>query len=421
MKRVLVIIPFKQIYPPMNGGKLRSLNLLHQLSEKFEVTAIIHQDAAIFSEAIGEYPALKNCRVLSTRDGGKNLDLFSLLPERFRDAARYRYWNRSLKGPTGTNFLLIYPIVRQLLKSNQFDYVILEDMCILNIAKLIRRRQPGTKVIYDAYNVNSKLAKTEMDKGQMNQKEYKEIQRTETHLSEWVSDVFTCSEIDLAQLIEMNKGKISGVVIPNGVNLDLPTPEKGMEDFDRTNNILFCGSLDYFPNQEGLAWFCKEVFPLILERLPESRLLVVGKGEPGNDLMNLLRHPSIVFYGMVDNVRDYYRRASVAVVPLLSGSGTRLKLLEAMGNRVAVVSTTAGAEGIGYTNNENILIGDLPSSFAAAVIKLLNDRNIGQEMADRAFSLVKEGYDWKVIGEKLSSFFNEHQNGKKRQFEHKAP
>jgi polysaccharide biosynthesis protein PslH len=412
MKHILVVIPFIEIYPPMNGGKQRALNLLHQLSEKFDVTAIIHQDGGKFAQSVREYPALRNCTVFSTKNVEKTFDLFSLLPGRIRDAFRYRYWNRSLKGPAESNLLLIYPILKKLLKTTQFDYAILEDMGTLNIARLIHRCQPDTKVIYDAHNVNSKLAKTAMNNGQMGKSEYEGMLQMESNLSDWVDGVFACSEIDLSQLVKMNKGKIGGAVIPNGVNLDLSYRENGGEQFDRTNNILFCGSLDYFPNQEGLTWFCKEIFPLILQQAPDVRLLVVGKGAPGDELLTLLKHDSITYYGMVDNVSDYYRRASVAVVPLLSGSGTRLKLLEAMGNSVAVVSTAVGAEGIDYTNNLNILIADENASFADAVVKLVNDGKAAGEMANQAFLFVKQEYDWRVIGEKMSRFFNEYKSVK---------
>jgi len=127
-----------------------------------------------------------------------------------------------------------------------------------------------------------------------------------------------------------------------------------------------------------------------------------GKGDPGDELGAALKHDHIKFYGRVERVSDYYKKTLVAVVPLLSGSGTRLKLLEAMANRVAVVSTTVGAEGIDYTNGKNISIADEGPAFAQAIAELLNKKEQALTMAKEAFSFVREQYDWNVIGDRLS-------------------
>jgi len=117
-----------------------------------------------------------------------------------------------------------------------------------------------------------------------------------------------------------------------------------------------------------------------------------------------LKHKSIIYYGTVEKVNIYYQRATVAIAPLLSGSGTRLKILEAMGLKVAVVSTAMGAEGINYTNGTNIVIANDKEIFANAVIELLNDKNKAVRIANEAFLFVKKEYDWNVIGQKISNY-----------------
>lgn len=390
----------------MNGGMHRCINILNQLAKYFSVTAIIHQDEKSFLRAIDEYPELVNCRVISTKSFKRSFDLFSLAPKKIGNALRYRYWNRSLKGKAGSDFLSIYPLLKNELKKQQFDCFILEDMSILNLAKVIRMFQPKARIIYDAYNVNSKLAEATFKKGKTGKEKYAEIKNAESNLSLFVTEVFTCSNEDLNELADMNGKKISGTVIPNGVKIDSKFLESREEASATDNNIIFCGSMDYFPNQEGLIWFCKEVFPLILKKNPQVKLMVVGKGDTGDELDSLLKHDSIIFFGMVDDVNDYYKKAAVAIVPLLSGSGTRLKLLEAMGRKTAVVSTVAGAEGINYTNEKNVLIADDNISFANAVIKLLDNRSLAGSLAAAAYSFVKENYDWNVVGEKLNLCLN---------------
>jgi len=402
MKSVLAVVPFENLYPPMNGGMQRAMNLLHQLSRSFELTAIIQQDADAFRQSIVDFPHIKNCTVLSTQSQGEHRDLFSVLPSRLSTAIRYRYWNRSLKGPASQSFLTMYPLLKKALKEKQFDYILLEDLAIVNLARLVRRYQKKARIIYDAYNVNSRLAMVAVEKGESSKEDYEATRQAESTLTKYVDSVFTCSDQDLSQLKEMNDGRLAGVVIPNGTVIrDVPAGERAGI---LTDDILFCGSLDYLPNKEGLLWFCKEVLPYLVEKRPSVRMLVVGRGDPGEELAAALKHGSVVFYGQVDRVSDYYRKAALAIVPLLSGSGTRLKLLEAMGNRVAVVSTAIGAEGIGYTDGKNIVIADEGKAFADAIIQLLSDREWIRTMADEAFAFVKSTYDWDVIGDKLKKY-----------------
>ncbi len=399
-----MVIPFDPIYPPMNGGTQRCFNLLNQLCIHFDTTALMKQDRLSFMKAADEFPAIKNCRILTTRENKNTHSLFSLIPAKFRDAVKFRVWNRSLTEPAESSYLLLYPQLKEFLKSNPVDYIILEDMSILSLSKLIRRLQPGVPIIYDAYNVNSTLAAVAVEKGLLDEKQYDYILHGELTLYKKVSRIFTCSVQDLEQLRKMNKDKLDGAVIPNGVGI----PEKlnGSGSGPDSQHILFCGSLDYLPNQEGLLWFCKEVFPKIIQQLPAAKLLVVGKGDPGEELNSLLVNPSIVNYGRVDRVDTYYHQSAMAVVPLLSGSGTRLKLLESMAMGVPVVSTSSGAEGIRYTNGLNILIADDAIHFAEQVVEILSRPEKAKEIADQAFRFVQNQYDWNIIGEQMFEYLN---------------
>ncbi|WP_315819843.1 glycosyltransferase family 4 protein [Paraflavitalea speifideaquila] len=116
--------------------------------------------------------------------------------------------------------------------------------------------------------------------------------------------------------------------------------------------------IDYGPNREGLLWFCTKVLPNLVKINSLIRLIVIGKGEPGVELRNALDASYINYHGKVKDVDQYYQQANVAVVPLFTGSGTRLKVLEAMSRQVPVISTTKGAEGIDYTAESDILIAD---------------------------------------------------------------
>jgi glycosyltransferase involved in cell wall biosynthesis len=207
-------------------------------------------------------------------------------------------------------------------------------------------------------------------------------------------------------LRSMNGGKIHGTVIPNGVGIPDALKKEPAESGLGSNEILFCGSLDYLPNREGLSWFCRHIFPLVLNRMPAAKLLVVGKGDPGEELGELLKNRSIVNYGMVDRVDVYYKKAAMAIVPLLSGSGTRLKLLESMAHRVPVVSTGSGAEGINYTDGKNILIADGAELFARRVVEMLDNPPLARQISQEAFRFVQNEYDWNIVGKKMFDYLS---------------
>jgi polysaccharide biosynthesis protein PslH len=402
MKRVLFVAPFGGIYPPMNGGLVRCSNLMNQLAKHFQLTVLALQEKGSLLKAADEFSYIKNSSIFSTSGYKQKKDLFSLLPARLSTALRYRYWNRSLKGPANANFLELYPVLVEILKKESFDYVILEDMSILNLAKVVKRIRPKSTVIYDAYNVNTILAKASLSAGLMSRREYELVEWTECNLTKFVNHVFTCSENDLSILSQMNNGRLKGMVVPNGVGV-YPLPASMAVQEDKPVNVLFCGSLEYAPNVEGLSWFYKQVWPLIREKLPQAKLNIVGSGTPDAQLLPLKEDNSISFVGRVPSVAPYYQQAAVSIVPLLSGSGTRLKVLEAMSKGTPIVSTTIGSEGINYKAGSDMMVADDPVLFAQHVAELMQQKEKRLMLQQNARQLVIEQYDWNKIGKDLES------------------
>lgn len=190
---------------------------------------------------------------------------------------------------------------------------------------------------------------------------------------------------------------VSNVFEVNGRMLTLPNEVKDPE-------ILFCGMMSYPPNQEAVFYFCKDIFPKIRQVIPNAQFTVVGKhqSERINQLGIL---PGITVTGYVPSMEPYYAKASVVVVPLLNGGGTRIKILEAMAYGRPVVSTSIGAEGLEVTNGENILIADDPEGFAARCVELLQNPEKKKRIASNAYQLVKEKYDVSVFTKKMDDVF----------------
>jgi polysaccharide biosynthesis protein PslH len=183
-------------------------------------------------------------------------------------------------------------------------------------------------------------------------------------------------------------------VVPNGVDLTYFSPTDTPVG---SRDIVFVGTLDYDPCEKGVWFCCTKILPCLRREVPELRFVVVGRN-PSSRLRALARTDSgIMLAGRVDDVRPYVKAARVFVVPLLSGSGTRLKILEAMAMGVPVVTTTVGVEGIDAVAGEHLLVADKPDQFAGAVLSLIRDPNSSRALATRGRRLVESKYGWGPI------------------------
>lgn len=190
-------------------------------------------------------------------------------------------------------------------------------------------------------------------------------------------------------------------VIPNGVDVGYFIPARGKTP--EPHSLVFTGVMNYFPNEHGILYFLHEVFPLILRRLPDARITVVGS----NPSRRLQRYSSenVTITGYVSDVRPFMARSSVYVIPLHVGGGTRLKALEAMAMKIPIVSTTVGVEGINIRDGESVLCADTPNTFAEAVIRLCENVPLGRQIAEAAYRVALAEYSWNAIGNALEASF----------------
>ncbi len=208
-------------------------------------------------------------------------------------------------------------------------------------------------------------------------------------LTEW-DRIFVCSEIDrldLEQRLPEHRAEI--VVLTNRVHLPVAPP---LQRVSTPRTLLYVGTLSYFPNVDGLIWFCREVLPRIREWSPiAQRLLIVGSG-PTDDIRDLEHIPEVEIIGEVEQLADWYARADLVIVPLRAGGGTRIKLLEALAYRRPVVSTTLAAEGLDVQDGTHLLIGDRPAVFARHCLRLLEERDLAEQLAANGRALIEAHY-----------------------------
>jgi glycosyltransferase involved in cell wall biosynthesis len=204
--------------------------------------------------------------------------------------------------------------------------------------------------------------------------------------------VLVCSDHD-RDLLRLR----DAVVIPNGADV----PARPFADESDGCTLLYCGTLSYWPNIDGLLYFVQEVLPHIRRTVPKVRLLVVGK-DPAPEVLALHDGETLVVEPDVPSVEKYYRQATVAVVPLRVAGGTRLKILEAFALGCPVVSTTIGCEGLKVNAGEHLVVADESLAFATACITLLEGPELRRRLASSGRRLVERLYAWPYIEQRLT-------------------
>jgi glycosyltransferase involved in cell wall biosynthesis len=183
-------------------------------------------------------------------------------------------------------------------------------------------------------------------------------------------------------------------VVPNGVESFAPSPPEHESERD----LLFVGTLSYPPNTDGITYFCRSVFPLILRERPRTRLRIVGASPP-EEITQLDNGETIEVVGLVPDVTPYFNAAAVVLCPLRIGGGTRLKVLEALARGKAVVSTTIGAEGLDVVSGLHLELADSPAAFAASCVELLDDPARRRQMGAAGREYVLERFHWQRCAE----------------------
>ena len=159
--------------------------------------------------------------------------------------------------------------------------------------------------------------------------------------------------------------------------------------------ILFLGTMFWPPNAEGILWFARDVLPLVHKRIPDARLVIAGKSPP-RKVHALAADARIEVTDYVSDSGKYVSSADVFIVPLLTGEGMRVKILDAWAWGLPIVSTSIGAEGICIEKDQNILIADSAVEFAEAVIQVLTDRLFNLRLRSAGRAWVSANYDWRV-------------------------
>jgi len=213
--------------------------------------------------------------------------------------------------------------------------------------------------------------------------------------------LLVASEMEKMLLQSRGDGRAVSV-IPNGVDLDYFTPEQVAPPLDNRPALVFTGVMDYFPNVDGVRYFCEEIFPLILKEVPEAQFAIVGRN-PTRQVRALARHAEVIVTGSVADVRPFLAGAKVAVAPLRIARGVQNKVLEAMAMGLPVIGTSAAFQGMHATEADGIRIADEPEPFARAVVALLTNPTLQRRCALQSRQYVHGQHRWDDHGRRLGA------------------
>lgn len=224
--------------------------------------------------------------------------------------------------------------------------------------------------------------------------QWRRMRRFESEECRRFDRVIAVSEADVAAFRSEYGIEAVGSV-PTGVDLDyfmMPA-----DSARRGSEILFVGSMDWMPNEEGIRWFAEHVFERVRARIPGATLTIVGRA-PSDRLRKLAeRTEGVSLTGTVPDVRPYLARAGISVVPLRVGGGTRIKIYEAMAMGVPVVSTTIGAEGLPVTHEQQLLIADTPEEQVESIVRLMSNPHEARSLAANALAFVRQHGSWSAV------------------------
>ena len=286
--------------------------------------------------------------------------------------------------------------LRRLLSEREFDVVQVEGIELAWTMEPIRAIRPDVKLVFDAHNAESVLQERSMQADLGNARRWpaaayswlqsRRLRRLEAWIGEkadWVTAVSQSDKESLA--VQMRSSQVPITVVPNSIDVSQYMGGAETEDFSDASvpsyDLIFIGKMDYRPNVDAVLWFAKEVWPSILARLPDTTWAIVGQKVHAR-LASVRDLPGVTFTGWVEHVQPYLAQAKVFVMPFRVGSGTRLKLIEALAAGKAVVSTSMGVEGYPVQHGRELLLADTAGEMADAVLKLLAEPELRTATGD---------------------------------------
>jgi glycosyltransferase involved in cell wall biosynthesis len=403
MAHILMLTP-QLPYPATQGTSLRNFHIISGLAAVHTVTLLSFLEPGQSTDAQIIQPLLDLCDEVITVDPPLRTlrtRLAQLLTTRLPDMAHRLY------EPVYIDRLI------SLLQTRRFDAVQIEGIELARMVPVVREHAPQSKILFDAHNAETELQWRNFLTDIRDPRRWpaalyslsqvrrlRRFERGACRNADWVTAVSTADQT-LLQKLAGPETPIS--MIPNSIDVQryAPAPDQPAVPFD----ILFTGKMDYRPNIDAMLWFADTIWPLVQEARPETTWAIVGQ-KPHPRLDRLHGRSGITITGWVEQVRPYFNGSAIFIMPFRVGSGTRLKLIQAMAAGKAIVSTPIGAEGFPVTDGKNIILAQNGTEFAAAIVRLLRNPAERSRLGLAAYDFAQE-YDWRVVTPQFLEIYRE--------------
>jgi glycosyltransferase involved in cell wall biosynthesis len=400
-RREAVLFVAPQVpFPLDTGGKIRTFYQLRALASAFEVDLLtlgealpVSERGPLWEELEGELRAVWR----APREG----------------LSRAGVWEAAARGVVGP---LPYPVekyrsaraslmIEELTRGGRYKAVHFDSLHTFRFAPLVAA---GTAKVLDEHNVEALILERMASvspawKRPLVEQQARLTDAFERRSAREADRVLLCSEEDRALLAERT-GRAEGFyVIPNGVDVHRFERAKVELGEAEAPYVLFLGSMDWWPNDDGIRWFVETAWPLVRRSRPDLRLKVVGRNPSA--ALKKLADSAVDVVGGVPDVRQCMAKCAAFVVPLRVGGGTRLKILEAFSMSAPVISTRIGYEGIAAEPGRELLVADEPVELAREVLRVCDDPALGRRLGEAGRRLVEARYSWEAIGERLVGLY----------------
>lgn len=292
-----------------------------------------------------------------------------------------------------------------LLTKEKFDIIQLEGLFLTPYIPVIRQHT-GSPLLFRSHNIEhyiwERMARATSHPLKKLYLKFlaRRLKSYEMKTVHQVDGLVAISPVDM-NFFKKNGYAQPGVTIPFGIDTEAFEPKGRVVN---KNTVFHIGSMDWRPNQEGIKWFLEEVWPLVNKNHPGLRFVLAGKNIPDAFYQNA--GPTVSVVGEVPDAAEFMNSNELMVVPLKSGGGMRIKIIEGMAAGKAIVSTSIGAEGISCLHNEHILLADTPEEMAEVILQCFKDREIIRKIGNQAYSFATEQHNIKPIIDRLISFYN---------------
>jgi len=301
--------------------------------------------------------------------------------------------------------------IRRRLETKSYDAVHILDLVLAQFFMKENRDIPlvldRTRVDLQYQLMEHKRLKFSLKNRLLNYENYSKLWAFEKAVAKRCALQVVCGPDDESFVKKYINSSVPIEVIPNGVDLDFFHPDSSTEKHDPEPTIIFCGAMDYNPNVDALRWYFSEIHDGLLKQVPNLKVLLVGK-DPAPEVKACAQKPGVTVTGGVPDVRPYYKRAWIQIVPLRIGGGTRLKIVESLGICTPVISTRIGAQGLDLVHDHDILYAETPEEFIQQTSRALKDAPLRRKLEFNGLESVRARLSWNKLGHDLSRAYIRH-------------